>query len=186
MAKQVYMPENVKEALFQRLNYIFDEFDNIQVSISGGKDSTVLAWAALQVARERGRKIGIFFLDEEVVYQSTVEQVRYLMTLYPENTIKQWLQFPFKLTNATSFSDSQLICWEPGKSKSWMRHKEPDSIKAKPWSEESETVGNKTKGFGFYDVIDNWERIHPGTVFLVGCRATESPNRYRAARIVFD
>ena len=66
MAKQVYMPENVKEALFQRLNYIFDEFDNIQVSISGGKDSTVLAWAALQVARERGRKIGIFFLDEEV------------------------------------------------------------------------------------------------------------------------
>ena len=180
MAKQVYMPENVKEALFQRLNYIFDEFDNIQVSISGGKDSTVLAWAALQVARERGRKIGIFFLDEEVVYQSTVEQVRYLMTLYPENTIKQWLQFPFKLTNATSFSDSQLICWEPGKSKSWMRHKEPDSIKAKPWSEESETVGNKTKGFGFYDVIDNWERIHPGTAFLVGCRATESPNRYRA------
>ena len=150
MTKQVYNHnETVDEALFRRLNYIFDNFENIQVSISGGKDSTVLCWAALQVARERNRKISIFFLDEEVVYDSTVEQVRWLMNLYPENTIKEWLQFPFKLTNSTSMSEGQLICWEPGKSNIWMRHKEPDSIKAKPWDEKFETVGCKEKGFGF-------------------------------------
>ena len=47
MIKQVYNhDETVAEALFRRLNYIFDNFENIQVSISGGKDSTVLCWAA--------------------------------------------------------------------------------------------------------------------------------------------
>lgn len=181
MAKQVYnQNETVDKALFRRLNYIFDNFENIQVSISGGKDSTVLCWAALQVAKERNRKIGIFFLDEEVVYDSTIEQVRWLMNLYPENTIKQWVQIPFNLTNSTSLSEGYLRCWEEGKSKIWMRHKEPDSIKAKPWDEKFETIRCKAVGLDYYALIDNWERIHPNTAFLVGLRATESPNRYRA------
>lgn len=42
MLKQVYMPETVDEASKRRISYIFDEFENIIVSISGGKDSTVL------------------------------------------------------------------------------------------------------------------------------------------------
>ena len=83
MLKQVYMPETVEAAAQRRIAYIFDEFENIIVSISGGKDSTVLCWLALQEARKRNRKIGIFFLDEEVVYQSTIEQVTWLMNLYP-------------------------------------------------------------------------------------------------------
>ena len=61
MLKQVYMPETVDEASKRRISYIFDEFENIIVSISGRKDSTVLCWLALQEARRRGRKIGVFF-----------------------------------------------------------------------------------------------------------------------------
>ena len=111
MLKQVYIKDNVRDAAEKRISYIFDEFENIIVSISGGKDSTVLCWMALQEARRRNRRIGIFFLDEEVVYQSTIEQVTWLMNLYPENSVRIWFQFPFKLTNATSLVDSQLICW---------------------------------------------------------------------------
>ena len=38
MTKQVYNHnETVDKALFRRLNYIFDNFENIQVSISGGR-----------------------------------------------------------------------------------------------------------------------------------------------------
>ena len=180
MLKQVYMPENIVDAAKRRIEYIFDEFEQIVVSISGGKDSTVLCWLALQEAHKRGRKIGIFFLDEEVVYQSTIEQVRWLMTLYPENTIKLWFQFPFRLTNATSFSDGQLVCWEPGKHKVWMRPKEPDSIQHIPWDREKQTVRDKNKGFGFYDVIDNFQANRNHTAFLVGLRAVESMNRFRA------
>lgn len=180
MLKQVYIKDNVRDVAKKRISYIFDEFENIIVSISGGKDSTVLCWMALQEARKRGRKIGIFFLDEEVVYQSTIEQVTWLMNLYPENTIQLWFQFPFKLTNATSLSESQLICWEEGKHKIWMRPKVAYSIKNIPWDREKQTIRDKNKGFGFYDVLDNFQASRNNTAFLVGLRATESMNRFRA------
>lgn len=180
MLKQIYTNENVLDAAKKRVSYIFDEFENIVVSISGGKDSTVLAHLALKEANRRGRKIGLFFLDEEVVYDSTIKQIRYLMDLYPENTIKLWLQIEFNLTNATSFEDSQFIPWERGKHKIWMRRKEPDSIQHKPWDREKETIRDKNKGFGFYDALENFQRNRPNTAFLVGLRATESMNRWRA------
>lgn len=120
------------------------------------------------------------FLDEEVVYQSTVDQVDYLMNLFPENTIRLWLQFPFRLTNATSLSESQLICWEEGKHQLWMHPKKPYAIQHKPWPDEGQTVRDKNKGFGFYDVIENFQRLRTDTAFLVGLRAVESMNRFQA------
>jgi len=180
MLRQVYVNKTVLEAAKERISYIFDEFENIVVSISGGKDSTVLAHLALTEAHKRNRKIGIFFLDEEVVYESTIKQIEYIMNLYPENTIPLWLQVEFNLTNATSLTEGQLICWEAGKSKIWMRPKNQISIKHKPWDPVKETVRDKNKGFGFYDAIENFENSRQNTAFLVGLRATESPNRWRA------
>ena len=37
-----YLDINVYEALQERLDYIFREFDNIYISFSGGKDSGLL------------------------------------------------------------------------------------------------------------------------------------------------
>jgi len=179
---QVYLTgKNVLDAARERINFVFDNFENIHVSISGGKDSTVLAHLALIEARNRNRKIGLFFIDEEVVYQSTVDQIEYLMSLYPENTNRLWLQIPFHLTNATSFDESQLVCWEPGKHKQWMRSKGKGNILAAPWAKEDEVIhSSKGEGIlGFYDVIENWERCYENTAFLIGLRGTESPNRWR-------
>lgn len=182
MPSQRYGDKNVVDAARERVAFIFDHFKEIIVSVSGGKDSTVLAHLALTEANRRGRKIGLFFLDEEVVYQSTVDQVTYLMELFPENTNPLWLQIEFRLTNAISFSDAgQLICWESGKHKEWMRPKRPFAIQHRMWSLEEQTVRNKNKGFGFYDVIENFERCYNETAFLIGLRAAgESPNRWRA------
>ena len=179
MARQVYdNSRNVLEAARERISLVFDNYETIHVSVSGGKDSTVLAHLVLVEARKRGRKVGVFFLDEEVVYDSTVKQVEYLMTLYPENTIPLWLQIPFRLTNATSLTEGQLVCWEPGKHKVWMRPKQPYSIQHKPWDATREKVADKTKGFGFYDALSNFEACYKGAAFLVGLRATESMHRF--------
>jgi predicted phosphoadenosine phosphosulfate sulfurtransferase len=182
MLRQVYQAgENVLDAARRRIRFVFDHYENIIVSVSGGKDSTVLAHLALVEAVSRGRRIGIHFLDEEVVYQSSVEQVDKLMSLFPFATKRMWLQVPFHLTNATSLTDGQLRAWEPGEHKLWMRPKREDAIKARPWSPEQETIRDKTKGFGFYDAIDAFARCHHNTAFLVGLRAAgESPNRWRA------
>jgi predicted phosphoadenosine phosphosulfate sulfurtransferase len=172
---------NVLQAARKRIEFVFDQFENIIVSISGGKDSTVLAHLALLEANRRGRKIGLFFLDEEVVYQSTIEQIEYMMNLFPENTNKLWLQIEFRLTNATSVEEGQLVCWEAGRHKDWMRPKKQWSIQHRMWALEDQTVRDKNKGFGFYDVIENFERCYENTAFLVGLRAAgESPNRWRA------
>jgi predicted phosphoadenosine phosphosulfate sulfurtransferase len=173
--------QTVLEAALGRMAFVFDNFEQIIVSVSGGKDSTVMAHLALLEAKRRGRKVGIHFLDEEVCYQSSVDQVDYLMNLFPDNTTRIWLQMEFRLTNATSVQDGQLVCWEAGKHKLWMRPKREDSIKFRMWAEEAQTVRDKRKGFGFYDVIENFERCYSGAAFLVGLRAAgESPNRWRA------
>lgn len=178
MSFKEYRDKNVLEATQDRLAYIFDNFENIIVSISGGKDSSVLCYLALQEARKRNRKIGIFFLDEEVVYRNTVEQVEYMMSLHPENTVRYWLQIPFNLTNSTSFADSQVRCWEQEKKKYWMHKRKSENVLNKTWSHETR-IADKTKGFGFYDVFYNFEMGFSNTAFLVGLRADESLNRYR-------
>jgi len=181
MPTQSYTDKTVLEAARERIAFVFDHYEDIIVSISGGKDSTVLAHLALVEARRRGRRIGLHFLDEEVCYQSSVEQVEYLMGLFPENVNKLWLQIEFRLTNATSVQEGQLLCWEAGKHQEWMRPKKPFAVQHRMWSLESQTVRDKNKGFGFYDAIENFERCYTGAAFLVGLRAAgESPNRWRA------
>ena len=180
MLRQIYINDDVLTAAKRRVSFLFDNYENIHVSISGGKDSTVLAHLILTEAHRRNRKVGIFFLDEEVVYDSTVKQIRYIMNLYPENTIKLWYQIEFNLTNSTSLSEPQLKCWERGKHKIWMRTKEPDSIQYPSWDRSKETIRDKNKGFGFYDAIENIQNARENTAFCVGLRATESPNRWRA------
>jgi predicted phosphoadenosine phosphosulfate sulfurtransferase len=180
MLIQKYIDKTVLEATIERIEFIFNSFENIIVSCSGGKDSTVLAYLALKEANKRGRKIGIYFLDEEVMYQSTIEMIEYIMGLYPENTNRLWLQIEFNLTNATSLDEGQLLCWEAGKHKEWMRPKKNDTIHFRTWGLESQTIRDKNKGFGFYDAIENFERCYSNTAFLVGLRGVESPNRWRA------
>ncbi len=179
---QKYNKKNVLEASQERIEFIFDSFEVINISISGGKDSTVLAHLFLEEAKKRGRKVGLLFIDEEVVYNSTIKQIEYLMNLYPANVNKLWLQFEFLLTNAASLEDSQLVCWEKGKHKKWMRSKKNDNILFPPWDRKKEIIRNKNKGvmIGFYDVIENMESCYNNAAFIIGVRATESPNRWRS------
>lgn len=179
MSLKKYSNKNVLDASLDRVGYIFDNFENIIVSISGGKDSTVIAHLFLKEAHKRSRSIGLFFLDEEVVYQSTIEQIDYLMNLYPKNTNRFWLQIEFNLTNATSIEESQLIAWDSRKKNLWMHKRRHYNILNQPWSHKT-TVRDKNKGFGFYDVINNFEMSFNNTAFIVGLRADESLNRYRA------
>ena len=77
---QVYdRSKNVLEAARERVSFVFDHFESIHVSISGGKDSETLAHLVLMEASRRNHRVGIFFLDEEVVYQATVEMVEYII-----------------------------------------------------------------------------------------------------------
>ena len=65
-AAMIYLQNNVFDEALERLRMIFDGHDDVIVSMSGGKDSTVLFRMALMVAQERGRlPLKVFWLDQE-------------------------------------------------------------------------------------------------------------------------
>jgi len=167
MATKTYLNKNVLEAAEERISFIFDNFNNIYVSVSSGKDSSVLYNLVLKEALKRNKKINVFFLDQEAEYQGTVITMRKIMN-HP-NVIPFWYQVPLYMTNATSFQQDMLYAWGPGEE--WIREKEDIAIK--------EIKGNYPKRF--YKFFEWFERQQPdNSAFFVGLRGDESLNRHRA------
>ena len=72
-----YLEQDVYEALKARLKLIFEEFDNIYVSFSGGKDSGLLLNLTLEFQKTYypNKKVGVFHQDFEAQYTMTTEYV---------------------------------------------------------------------------------------------------------------
>jgi predicted phosphoadenosine phosphosulfate sulfurtransferase len=163
---KIYNNINVLDAARERMSLLFDNFEKINVSISSGKDSTVLFYLALQEAVKRNRKITAFFLDQEAEYQSSIDIIKIAMT--QKNVIPAWYQVPIYLTNATSYYEYFLYAWGPGET--WIRDKDRLSIK-----EIKEEYPQR-----FYEFFPWYESQNPHAAYLVGLRAEEGIIRYRA------
>lgn len=169
--QKLYLQQSVLEALDERLDTIFDRYTAVVVSVSGGKDSTLLFETAYRKAVARGRQLHAFFLDQEAEYQSSIDVVRDIMSR--AHVIPHWYQVPCHMTNATSREQDMLHAWEPGAE--WLREKDPLAIHA--------IAGDYPPRF--YPFIAWFERefmrrYGPDACSLVGLRAEESPHRHRA------
>lgn len=163
---KIYLRKTVVEASTERISWIFDRYANIVVSVSGGKDSTVLFDLAHKEAVRRQREINVFFLDQEAEYDATIEIIRHIMS--HELVIPYWFQCPILMTNATSYEEEFLRAWEPGEE--WIRKKEEIAIKENPDSVDR-----------FYPFMEWFEsQWGEDTAFLIGLRSEESLNRYGA------
>lgn len=82
--EKLYRTTNVYDALQERLKYIFDEFDNIYISFSGGKDSGLLLNLVMKYMCEHNihRKIGLMHQDFEAQYTATTEYVTRMFERY--------------------------------------------------------------------------------------------------------
>ncbi|MGE3919043.1 MAG: phosphoadenosine phosphosulfate reductase family protein, partial [Hyphomicrobiaceae bacterium] len=164
-----YLKETVLEAAIERIRWLFDEFENIVVGFSGGKDSTVALNLTLKVAEERGRlPLKVLFVDQEAEWQTVVDYVRDVMN--DPRVDPAWLQVPIRIFNGTSGDQQWLQCWEPGAE--WMRPKEPNSVHENVYG---------TDRFG--EMFTAFMRHHwpDAPVCLIGgVRADESPVRHRA------
>lgn len=163
---RVYKQQNVLNAARERVAWIFQTYPRVVVSISSGKDSTVLAYLCSEEAQRQGREVEFFFLDQEAEYAATVDQVR-LMMAWP-NVKPLWYQVPIRMTNATSYEEDFLFAWGPGLH--WMREKEPGAIRKEPRAPD--------RFYPFFRWME--EQLGENAVSLIGLRSEESLNRYRA------
>lgn len=159
---------NVYEAALGRIRWLFDEFDgNVHVSISGGKDSTVVMELAAQVARERGQVLQVYFLDQEAEWQATHDYIRKLKDTRDDIELT-WYQVPMRMFNATAYEDEWAIMWpsEPPE-QGYLRPPEPDSTRQLDPPQTHDR---------FKDVLKEI-MIRRGGAHLSGMRMEESPNR---------
>ena len=165
---RIYLKQSVYEAAIERINFLFDEFENVVVGMSGGKDSTVCFELCLQVARERNRlPLNALWIDQEGEWQGTVDYMESVMT-NPE-VKPYWFQMPMVITNNASSSNRYVHCWEEGKELEWMHQKHPISIKNNIYGEQR-----------FHKLFEKIFKVEfPGikSCYISGVRAEETPKR---------
>ena len=168
---KIYLKNNVFDESLDRIRWLFDEFPNVIVGFSGGKDSTIVFNLAMIVAKEKNRlPLKVMFLDQEAEWQATIDQVRLIMENPDVNPM--WMQVPIRLFNATSTTDHWLMCWDEAEKEKWMRPKEEYSYKENRYG---------TDRFGeMFEAILRVEFPNTPTCYIAGVRAEESPSRFVA------
>lgn len=167
---QNYLSANVFDEAIRRINFVYDNCDDVIVSMSGGKDSTVLYELTKRVAIARNRlPLKVYWLDQEAEWQATGDYMRSVM--YDPQVQPFWFQIPFRLTNSLSFRDNYLHCWRESDRAIWIREQDPISIKVNP-----------TRFDRFHDLVEHLpshcdcaDKKH--VAVLVGMRVVESNNR---------
>lgn len=177
---------NVYDAIQKRLSIIFNEFDNIYISFSGGKDSGVLLNLCIQYMKKHGinKKIGVFHQDFEAQYTLTTEFVTRMMLDHQNLVNPYWICIPMSVNSSASQFEQYWITWDKDKKDKWCRDM-PDY---------DCVINLENHQFDFYQLNMHQEEIYKNfgawyhkkcggkgkTVGLVGIRTQESLNRWRA------
>ena len=178
-----YLDQDVYSATRERLNYIFDEFENIYLSFSGGKDSSVLLQLVLEIAENKKKlPVNVLYVDFEAQYKATINHVEEML-VGNEKVNPYWICLPFNLRNAVSVYQSQWQCWNEEKEDLWVR----------PLPRYDCVISDKNyfpffrKGMEFEDFIvdfGKWFSNGKKTACLVAIRGDESLNRYRTIKSI--
>lgn len=170
---------NVYEAAKERLRNVFESFDYVYVSFSGGKDSGILLNLCVEYIRENlpGRKLGVMHLDYEAQYSQTTDYVRERLSEDSDILEVYHCCVPFKVATCTSMYQSYWRPWEESKKDIWVREKPEDCYGAEDFHFFDDSIWD----YDFQRLFSHWIRRRKNSrrvCCLIGIRTQESFTRW--------
>lgn len=178
-----YGEKNVYETFQDRMKLLFEEFDNIYISFSGGKDSGLLLNLVLDY-RNRwypDRMVGLFHQDFEAQYTVTTEYIERTFERVKHQVEAYWVCLPMATRTALSSYEMYWYPWDDTRREAWVR----------PMPEKEYVINLENNPISTYRYrmhqedlakqFGRWYRTEHGmkkTVCLLGMRAEESLQRY--------
>lgn len=183
-----YLSENVFDATQSRIEFIFNEFDNIYVSFSGGKDSGVLLNLVFQYMRRRGinKKISVYYMDYEGSYQYTEDFIRRMVEANADLIDLYWVCLTYKTKCGVSIYRNYWLPWNDEERSIWVRDYPNLGNGLKIINKENHEFDFYYHGIEDTDFdlkFNEWIHRRNGaerTIGLLGIRTQESINRWRA------
>ena len=174
------MKKNVYELAMRRIEVVFNEFDNVYVSFSGGKDSGVMLNLCIEYLRRTGlqRKIGVFHMDYEVQYNETVGYIDKILRTNPDLIEVYRVCVPFKVSTCTSMYQTYWRPWDGEAEHLWVRGMPPGCYTKEDFPFYRQDMWD----YDFQIAFAKWYHETKGagrTCCLVGIRTQESYHRWR-------
>jgi len=180
---RVYKETNVYDAANERIKYIFDNFERIYLSFSGGKDSGVMLNLVLDYMKKNKitKKIGIQIMDNEANYEFSLDFMHRILRENMDYLEVYWCCLPVTLPCTVSSYEIDWQCWGEQDKHRWIR----------PMPEDDYIVNIDNHPFGdlfienmqydeFWDMFSEWYSQGKSCANLIGIRTQESLNRFRA------
>lgn len=163
----IYQDKDVLTAAKERINYLIDQFDQLWVAYSGGKDSLVVLKLVEEVYAERGikEKVNVLFRDEELIQDCIIDFVREYAESGRYNF--RYLAVPMKVGKFIMGKHFPFTAWDP--ERKW--HREPP-----PYAEFSLPSGEVADENNMDSAVFQGYKGRIGV--LIGVRADESLKRY--------
>lgn len=178
-----YLGQNVYDAFQDRIKFIFEEFDNIYVSFSGGKDSGLLLNLVLDYQQKHApwKRIGVFHQDFEAQYTVTSEYVERTFERIKDDVEPYWVCLPMATRTALSSYQMYWYPWDDKKEELWVRKMPKKAYVVNMENNPITTYRYRMHQEDLARQFGRWYRISHGnakTVCLLGIRADESLQRY--------
>ncbi len=170
--------KNVLEAAKDRIKVAFNNFDNVLVAFSTGKDSGVMLNLAYEYAKENDQlhKLALYYQDYEAGYKYTHE---YAYRVFSSMDIprKYWLCLPHSAACSVSMYEPRWIPWDRDNKDIWVRDMPDLDCVVNEENCPFEFVKG-TKGFDARIQFSRWFASEYGkTAVFIGLRADESLSR---------
>ena len=161
----------------------FEEFENIYLSFSGGKDSGLLLNLVLDFQKKYypEKKIGVFHQDFEAQYTVTSEYVERTFEGIKDDVEPYWVCLPMATRTALSSYEMYWYPWDDKKQDIWVREMPEKEYVINLENNPITTYRYRMHQEDLAKQFGRWYRMSHGskkTVCLLGMRADESLQRY--------